>query len=178
MNTPPVTETFARFVAETDYSAISPAAIENAKMHILDVLGVALIGVSTDTAGIALEYCRRLGQSDEASIWGTRLKASASTAAFANGLLGHAIDFDDWDAFIHAGHPTCMVIGAALSLGEASGASGRDLLKAYVFAIEVLTKMAANAPNVQDRGFHSTPVWGSIGATIACASLLKLQPDT
>src|SRR5690348_15056987 len=164
---PPVTDTFARFVGETEYSAISAATIENAKMHILDVLGVALVGVVTDTARIAFDYCKGVGKSDEASIWGTGLRTSASTAALANGLLGHAIDFDDWDAFIHAGHPTCMVIGAALSLGEAIGASGRDLLKAYVFAIEVLTKMAANAPNVQDRGFHSTPVWGSIGATAA-----------
>jgi len=97
-------------------------------------------------------------------------------AAFANGLLGHAIDFDDWDAFIHAGHPTCMVTAAALSLGEVIGSSGSDLLKAYVLGIEVLAKMAANAPNVQDRGFHSTPVWGSIGATVACASLLRLEP--
>src|ERR1051325_528122 len=130
MSTPPVTDTFARFVARTEYSAISPAAIENAKMHILDVLGVALVGVSTDTAAIAFEYCKRTGDSDEASIWGTRLKASAPAAAFTNGLLGHAIDFDDWDAFIHAGHPTCMVVGAALTLGEVIGASGQDLLKA------------------------------------------------
>src|ERR1044071_2425142 len=140
MATPrPVTDAFARFVVETDYSAISHAAIDNAKMHILDVLGVALIGVGTDTASIAIDYCKRLGRSDEASIWGTRIKSAASTAAFANGLLGHAIDFDDWDAFIHAGHPTSMVIGAALSLGEFLGSSGRDLLKAYVLGIEVLT---------------------------------------
>ena len=98
-------------------------------------------------------------------------------AAFANGLLGHAIDFDDWDAFIHAGHPTCMVAAAALSLGEVIGSSGKDLLKAYTLGIEILTKIAANAPNVQDRGFHSTPVLGSIGAAIACASLMRLDPE-
>jgi 2-methylcitrate dehydratase PrpD len=97
-------------------------------------------------------------------------------AAFANGLLGHAIDFDDWDAFIHAGHPTCMVVGAALSLGEVIGSSGKDLLKAYVLGIEVLTKISAAGPNLQDRGFHSTPVLGSLGAAVACASLLKLDP--
>ena len=99
-------------------------------------------------------------------------------AAFANGLsLTYAIDFDDWDAFIHAGHPTCMVAAAALSLGEVIGSSGKDLLKAYTLGIEILTKIAANAPNVQDRGFHSTPVLGSIGAAIACASLLRLDPE-
>jgi len=174
---PPVTDTLARFVSDTDYSTISEITLANAKMHILDTFGAALAGVATDTAAIALDYCRRTGRSDEASIWGTRIKSSAPMAAFANGLLGHAIDFDDWDAYIHAGHPTCMVVGAALSLGEVIGSSGKDLLKAYVLGIEVLTKISAAGPNLQDRGFHSTPVWGSFGATVACASLLQLDPS-
>ena len=174
---PPVTDTLARFVTEADYSTISDKALANAKMHILDTLGAALAGVSTETASIAFDYCKRVGGNDEASIWGTRLRSSVPMAAFANGLLGHAIDFDDWDAFIHAGHPSCMVTAAALSLGAVIGSSGKDLLKTYVLGIECLTKMAANTPNVQDRGFHSTPIWGSIGAAIACASLLRLEPD-
>ena len=122
---PPVTDAFARFVAETDYSTISDHAIANAKMHILDTLGAALAAVSTEAASIAFDYCKRAGRSEESSIWGTRLKASPPMAAFVNGLLGHALDFDDWDAFIHAGHPTCMVAGAALSLGEAETLMGR-----------------------------------------------------
>jgi 2-methylcitrate dehydratase PrpD len=174
---PPVTDTLARFVAEADFSTVSDKVFTNAKMHILDTLGAALVGVSTDTAAIAFDYCKRVGRSDEATIWGTSQKSSAPMAAFANGLLGHAIDFDDWDAFIHAGHPTCMVGAATLTLGEVIGSSGKDILKAYTLGIEVLTKVAANAPNVQDRGFHSTPVLGSIGAAIACASLLRLNPD-
>jgi 2-methylcitrate dehydratase PrpD len=172
---PPVTDIFARFVAETDYSMISDKTLANAKMHILDTLGAALAGVSTETASIAFDYCKSIGRSEESSIWGTPLKSSAPMAAFANGLLGHAIDFDDWDAYVHAGHPTCMVTASALSLGEFLGSTGKDLLKAYVLGIEVLTKMAANAPNIQERGFHSTPVWGSIGAAVACASLVRLD---
>lgn len=172
---PPVTDTIARFVTETDFSAFSAATKANAKLHILDALGVALAGVSTPPAQIALDYCRRLGAAIEASIWGTDAKASVSTAAFANGLFAHALDFDDWDAFIHVGHPTSMLVGAALPLGEHIGASGKDFLKAYALGIEVICKLAANAPNVQDRGFHSTPVFGSLGAAVACASLLKLD---
>ena len=174
---PPVTDTLARFVSDTDYSTISETTVANAKMHILDTFGTALAGVATATASIALDYCRRVGPSDEASIWGTGVKSSAPMAAFANGLLGHAIDFDDWDAFIHAGHPSCMVVGAALSLGEVTGSSGEDFLKAYVLGIEVLTKISAAGPNLQDRGFHSTPVLGSFGAAVACASLLRLDPS-
>lgn len=173
---PPVTDTLARFVTETDFAAISEQARANAKMHILDTLGVALAGVDQPAAAIALDYCRRIGSANEASIWGTRSKASVSTAAFANGLFAHALDFDDWDAFIHVGHPSSMLIGAALPLAECIGASGKDLLKSYVLGIEVICKLSANCPNMQDRGFHSTPVWGSIGATVSCASLLNLEP--
>lgn len=174
---PPVTDTLARFVAETDYSSISERALANTEMHILDTLGVALAAVSTPVATIAFDYCTRTGGASEASVWGTHLKLSVPMAAFANGLLAHALDYDDWDAYIHVGHPTSMLTAAALSLGEFAGASGKDLLKAYVLAIEIIAKIAANAPNVQDRGFHSTPVFGSIGAAVAAASLLKLEPE-
>lgn len=172
---PPVTETLARFVAETDYSGISEKAITNAKMHILDTLGVALVGVSTDAPQIVLDYCQRFGDSREAALWGTRQRSSAPMAAFANGLFAHAIDYDDWEPFIHAGHPSSMVVGAALALAETIGASGKELLKAYAVGIEVLTKIAGACPNLQDRGFHSTPVLGSLGAAVASASLLKLD---
>jgi 2-methylcitrate dehydratase PrpD len=178
MATPaPVTDTFARFVAETDYASISQKALANAKMHVLDTLGVALAAVSTPVASIAFDYCKRTGGGSDGSVWGTHMKLSVPMAAFANGLLAHTLDFDDWDAYIHVGHPTSMLTAAALSLGEVAGASGKDLLKAYVLAIEIITKLAANAPNVQDRGFHSTPVFGSIGAAVACASLLKLESE-
>jgi 2-methylcitrate dehydratase PrpD len=175
MATAPVTDTLARFVVATEIGSISEKTLSNAKLHILDTLGVALAGVATPVAEIALSYCKRLGASSEASIWGTKAKAAVSTAAFANGLLSHALDYDDWDAFIHVGHPSSMIVGAALPLAENIGASGKDLLKAYVLGIEVICKLATHSPNMQDRGFHSTPVFGSLGAAVACASLLKLD---
>ena len=172
---PPVTDTLAQFVTKTEFAAIPEEALANAKMHLLDTLGVALAGTREPVAGIALDYCKRIGPVDESTIWGTKSKAAAPTAAFANGLLSHALDYDDWDAFIHVGHPTSMLLGAGLSIGESTGASGEELLKAYVLGIEVMCKLAANCPNLQDRGFHSTPVWGSLGAAVACASLVKLD---
>ena len=172
---PPVTNTLAQFVTNSEFAAISEKALTNAKMHLLDTLGVALAGTREPVAAIALDYCKRIGPAHESTIWGTKLKAAAPTAAFANGLLAHALDYDDWDAFIHVGHPTSMLLGAGLSIGESTCASGEELLKAYVLGIEVMCKLAANCPNVQDRGFHSTPVWGSLGAAVACASLVKLD---
>jgi len=174
---PPVTDALARFVAEMDFTTISAKTIEQAKLHILDTLGVALAAITTPVAGIGGDYCRASADAPQASIWGHKHKTSLPMAAFANGLLAHALDFDDWDAYIHAGHPSSMLLGAVLTLGENLGASGRELLKAYVAGIEIIAKIAANAPNLQDRGFHSTPVWGSLGAAIAGSSLLRLTPD-
>ena len=41
---PPVTDTLAQFVTQTEFSAISEKAVANAKLHMLDALGVALAG--------------------------------------------------------------------------------------------------------------------------------------
>ena len=174
---PPVTDTLARFVTENDFATISQTACRQAKLHILDTLGVALAGAVTAAAGIATVYSQRVGAAGEATIWGHQAKASVPMAAFANGLQAHALDYDDWDGFIHLGHPSSMIVGAALSLGEHIGASGKDFLQAYTLGIEVAAKLSANGPNIQRRGFHSTPIWGGIGGTVACAKLLKLDTE-
>ncbi|HWO42970.1 MAG TPA: MmgE/PrpD family protein [Candidatus Eisenbacteria bacterium] len=174
---PPVTGILARFVAETDYSNFSEKARENGKLHILDTLGAALAAVSTPTATIAFDYCKAWGGAPEAAVWGTRNRFPAALAAFANGLLGHALDYDDWDAFVHAGHPTSIVAAAAIALGEAKGSTGTEVLASYILGIEVLTRLAGGGPNLQARGFHSTPVLGSLGAAATCARLLRLAPE-
>ena len=55
---PPVTDTLAQFVTQTAFSAISEKAVANAKLHMLDALGVALAGTREPVAAIALNYCK------------------------------------------------------------------------------------------------------------------------
>src|SRR6185503_3699052 len=174
----PVTATLAKFVAETAYTSISANAIKNAKLHILDTLGAALAGYEHPVARIALDYCGYMSGPQEVTIWGSELKTSVPMAAFTNGLLSHAIDYDDWDAVAHVGHPSCTVVAAALSTGEAAGASGMDFLRSYVIAIEVGTQISAACPSgIHSRGFHSTPVYGSLGSVAAASSILKMSAD-
>ena len=173
-----VTATLAKFVAETAYTSISANAIKNAKLHILDTLGAALAGYEHPVAKIALDYCGYMSGPQEVTIWGSELKTSVPMGAFTNGLLSHAIDYDDWDAVAHVGHPSCTVVAAALSTGEAAGASGMDFLRSYVIAIEVGTQISAACPSgIHSRGFHSTPVYGSLGSVAAASSILKMSAD-
>jgi len=174
----PVTDRLAVFIANTDFAAISDKAIENAKLHILDTLGVALAGYEHPVAKIALDYCKYMAGPSEVTVWGSNVKTSVPIAAFTNGILAHAIDYDDWDAIAHVGHPSCMVVASSLSTGEAMGASGKDFLRAYVVGIEIGTQIAAACPNnIHDRGFHSTPIYGSMGAVAAAASMMRLNAD-
>src|SRR5262245_1822372 len=174
---PPVTERFAAFVAETDYSSLTPKAVENAKMHILDTLGVAFAGYEHPVAKIVLDYCRFTGGAPDVTIWGSQEKTSVPGAAFANGLLAHAIDYDDWDAIARVGHPSCQVVASSLTTAEGTGASGKDFLKAYAVGIEIATQIAAACPDIIKRGFHSTPIYGSMGSAAAAASVLRLKAD-
>ena len=173
----PATDRLATFTAGADYSSISRKAIENAKLHILDTLGVALAGYEHPVAKIALDYCKYMGGLPEVTVWGSSLKTSVPMGAFTNGLLAHAIDYDDWDAVAHVGHPSCMVVASSLSTGEALGASGKDFLRAYVLGIEIATQIASACPNIHKRGFHSTPIYGSMGSVAAAANMMRLNAD-
>ncbi|MBI4528956.1 MAG: MmgE/PrpD family protein [Deltaproteobacteria bacterium] len=176
--TPPVTQILSAFIANARYDAISEVAIANAKLHILDTFGVALAGYEHPVAGIALEYCKYMGGPPEVTVWGSGVKASLPAGAFTNGLLAHAIDYDDWDAVGRVGHPSCMVVSSSLSVGEAIGASGEDFLTAYAVGIEVAARIAAGCPtDIHSRGFHSTPIHGSMGSMAAAASMKRLGAD-
>jgi 2-methylcitrate dehydratase PrpD len=173
-----VTSTLAKFITDTPYSAISSGAIQNAKVHILDTFGAAFAGYEHPVASIATEYCKYMEGPKESTIWGSGLKSTVPMAAFTNGVLSHAIDYDDWDAIAHVGHPSCTIVPAALSTGEAIAASGKALLRAYVLAIEVGTQISAACPSgIHGRGFHSTPIFGSLGSVVASACLRNLTAD-
>ncbi|MGB7950459.1 MAG: MmgE/PrpD family protein, partial [Candidatus Binatia bacterium] len=99
---------------------------------------------------------------------------SVPDAALANGVIAHALDYDDCGVKI--GHPSVLVFPALLSLGEHLGSSGKQILSAYILGLEIEGKLALHADFklMQSRLNHQS-WYGSIGATAACAKLLKLD---
>jgi 2-methylcitrate dehydratase PrpD len=168
------TEQVARFVVETRVDTIPREVAAAAKTAILDCLGVALAGSKEEATRICAEQVRIEGARGVASVWGQGFKSSASLAALANGTATHALDFDHG---IYLGQPTSGVIPAALSLGEALSASGRDLLEAYVAGFEATAKIAKSIPEEGRGGWHGAGTLGTLGAALSCAKLLKLDVD-
>ena len=167
------TEKIAKWIIETGYEDIPPDAIRVANESCFDLLGVILAGSTQPVADIIQQYVSDQGGTDEATVLVSGQRSTSSQAAMANGTMGHALDYDDFGGF---GHPTVAIFPALLALGEKTGATGRDLLEAYVVGCEVgLALQHATRYNQMEKGFHATAVIGHIACTAACAKLLGLD---
>ena len=168
------TEKIARFIVDTDYKNLPREVVDKAKRSALDCVGAALAGVAEPVSQTVTGYVTKLGGAAQASVFGAGVKVAVADAALANGSIAHALDYDDCGVKI--GHPSVLVLPAVLSLGEHLGASGQDLLAAYIVGLEVEGKLALHADFklMQARLNHQT-WYGSIGAAAACAKLLKLD---
>ncbi len=170
-----ITHRFASFVVGTDYSALPPAAIDNCKANIIDYIGVALAGTKTEAGRIIMEFAREGRGAGTAGILGGRLRTSPSTAALVNGVLGHALDYDDVNWSLK-GHPTVPLLPALFAVGEERKASGQEIITSYILGYEVEAKIGLGInPEHYDRGWHSTATLGTFGALAGVSKLLGLD---
>jgi 2-methylcitrate dehydratase PrpD len=176
----------AQFVASTTYADIPQEVIDLGKKSILDGFGLAIAGSVAASGPLARTYLKSLGDCrPEATVVGSKMKAPARFAAFANGVGIHADDYDDTQLAVLPDrvyglltHPTAPVLPAALAVAEVGGMSGRDLMLAYHLGVEVECKIAeAIAPRHYEDGFHSTGSIGVFGAAAAAAKLHRMDAD-
>lgn len=151
-------------------------ALEIARQVCLDGLGVMVAGAGEPLGlgRITFDYTRALGGPEEASVIAGGFRTSAFNAAYANGTLGHALDFDN--TWWPLNHPTSPTLPAILALAEKHGSSGRDVLRAIVLAFEVQGRMrVASAAVDAGQGFHKPGVSGLMGAVTGAGLMLGLE---
>ncbi|HEX2825895.1 MAG TPA: MmgE/PrpD family protein [Burkholderiales bacterium] len=169
------TETLARYAAELTWETLPEAVVAEAKRAILDFHGAAIAGSRDAVVDKLLAvYAARAG-APEASLVGRERKADVLSAALINGAAGHALDFDDThaDFFYHGTVPVAPVVWA---LGESLGASGRELLTAFVAGWEVGARIGrAVYPHLYHKGWQGTATVGTFAAAVAAGKLLKLD---
>jgi 2-methylcitrate dehydratase PrpD len=153
------------------------AARARAAVAVLDTLGVTLAGASEPAARIVQKVAASEG-AGSCSVIGTRMTASATGAALANGTAAHALDFDDM-CFVSLAHPSAPLVAAALAAAETDGSAGRALLDAYVVGFELEGRLGrVMNPRHYQRGWHCTSTLGTIGAAAVASRLLHLDPST
>lgn len=170
-------EKIASFVVNFDPCVIRPELSHVAARAIYDTLICAVAGEAEPASKLSLKYAQGHTGPRMASAWATGDCLSIEMAALVNGTTAHALDFDDVSSPLR-GHPTVAIIPALLALGESIGAQGREVINAYVVGFEVTLRLArAMVDDHYAKGWHSTSSVASIGATAACAYLLKLSHE-
>jgi 2-methylcitrate dehydratase PrpD len=112
----------------------------------------------------------------KATVKAARGWGEVPSGAMVGGVAAHALDYDD-NFHPQAGHATAVLAPALFALAGARGASGHQVLDAYIVGLEVLARVGEGVNLVHyQRGWHSTSTLGAIGAAAACARLLGLRP--
>lgn len=171
-----LTSDLAHLVVETRYADVPEAALEIARQVCLDGLGVMVAGAREPlgVGRISIEYTRRLGGTPEATVIAGGFKSNVLNAAYANGTMCHALDYDN--TWWPLNHPTSPTLPAILALAERGGLAGRDVLLAIVLAFEVQGRLRLASSRVEaGSGFHKPGVSGTIGAVTGAGKLIGLD---
>jgi 2-methylcitrate dehydratase PrpD len=172
-----ITAELADFIERTQISQIPESTVQKAKTLVIDLLGVATGGSKEEAARIVQGLIEEQGLKGNATVIGSAYKSNPTWSALANGIAGHALDYDDVSQPMY-GHPTVAVLPAALALGEVLDVDGSKLLESYIIGVEVAVKLSRGMnPAHYEHGWHATCTLGSIGAAAASAKLLGLTGE-
>lgn len=163
-----VTASFANWITSTDYEGIPPKGIDNVKRSLLDWIGCALAGSTRRPARIIVEHTREEGGTAQARLIASGVRTTSTNAAFANGVMGHLEDFDDSGA-----HPASYLTPTVLALGEELRLPGKQILASWAIGYDISAHIAAGLH--PDRAWHTTAIYGTIGATAAACKLMGLD---
>ncbi|MCA3347001.1 MAG: MmgE/PrpD family protein [Roseomonas sp.] len=171
------TQILGRFVTESRFEALPEALRHEGRRSILNHVGCAL-GVARDPAVItALEIMREASGKPSASVLGQRDRLGVMEAAFVNAIASNLLDYDDTHLNTVI-HPSAPVAPVAFALGEELGASGAEVLHAFLLGGEIACRIGnAVSPGHYARGWHITASCGVFGAAAAAARLMRLSVE-
>ena len=171
------TRLLARHAASLRYEALPAALVALIKQCVLDTLGVT-IGASglAPEAKLVADYVTEMGGKPESTLLGFGGKAPAPWAAFANGSLGHMLDYDDVGA---GGHVSIATVPVAFAIAEKLGrVSGRDLITAIAVGTDLHTRLNAGI-HIPDwtitEGWFPTQLFGFMSGAATAGRLMGLD---
>jgi 2-methylcitrate dehydratase PrpD len=136
-----LTRHLAEFAATLSFEHVPSDVVRLAKALVLDTLGTTLAATTLgEGCGEVVAVMQRLGGPPESTIFGHTPKVAAPNAAFANGALAHALNYDAVGA--ETGHTGVAAFAAPFAVAEAAGpTSGERFLTAVVVAAEVTARL-------------------------------------
>lgn len=170
------TADLVELVRSVRYDELGTVELGTARDVCVDGVGVTIAGF-TEPLGLGrlvVDYVRDAGGNPQASVIAGGFRTSIANAAFANGTMAHALDFDN--TWYPMNHPTSPTLPAILALAEHLRLPGRRVLEAVVAAFEVQARLRMACTGLHTgQGFHKPGTTGIMGATAAAIKLLDLD---
>lgn len=175
-----VTETLADWLVARRWEHFPPAVHRKALDVVYDSIG-AMVACSRLPEIVAIvRFVRRIGGCAECTVIGHLERTSVVNAAMANGAMAHGDEVDPVHLKSVGGHVAAGVVPAALAVGEWTGASGADLLRAVILGYEVGGRLMTIFYRERDyltRRFYPTAVVGAVSAAVTAGALLGLDRE-
>ena len=166
-------ETLSNYATTLAYEDLPDETVHLVKRFIIDTLGCAIGGYSSEPARVAREMAGMVSSTHPVTVMGSGQQSSLDLASFANGVAIRYLDFNDGYTSSESGHPSDS-IAASLSATEAAGGSGKTLILSTVLAYEVFCRLC-DMVDIKPRFDHVTV--GGTASTLAAARALGLSPD-
>lgn len=170
--------TLAENVVRVTYADLNALAVDMTKRDILDVLGVATAGsVALGVAEVAGLF-KEWGGKKESTVIGYGCMLPSISAALVNGMMSHALDYDDGHdkSMVHA---AASVVPAAFAVAQRVGSvSGKEFITAVALGVDLMSRMALGAKtNLRVAGWVYSSIFGYFGAAAAAGKLLRLDKE-
>ena len=172
-----ISERLADFTARLSLDRVPGPVALRAKHLLLDSIGCAFAARNEPFAGRIAGSIAKLAGEGPRRVVGLPQRLPLRDAAVVNGMLMHGLDYDDThaDGVIHL---TVSTFPAALGTAAQLGASGAELLAAYIAGVEAGARIAAVVKSgLHQVGFHPTGVVGAFAASLVAGRLMKLSPQ-
>jgi len=165
----------AEFTVGFQLDAVPTKALENAKIAILDCLGVAVLATRQEIGIILLNFARNSVGTGPCTIWGTALKTTPRDAALINGTLAHGLDYDDRN------HSSTYTLAASFAAAEAWDLSGTKMMAGFIAGREIrsaldgLFSKRSSGIGPGAKGWHSNGILGPVAAACSVSKILDLS---
>ncbi len=168
----------ADVVQDLNYENLSQEVVDNAKLHIMDSLGVALhASTLRPLFDPLIKIMKEWGGEGAASVFGEKSGFPSRYAAFLNSTIMTASAYQETHR-ASVGHPCSPVLTTALAVGEEESANGKDFISAVVAGYEIFVRICtAVNPSLLSRGIQTTGAIAPFGAAVACGKLIGLNKE-
>ncbi|MFC1970427.1 MmgE/PrpD family protein [Chloroflexota bacterium] len=176
-----ITERLVDSTLKTSFADLPKEVVDKIKQMLLDSIGCALAGATVDRGKLAIELVKEFGGNPQASIIGSH-HTSYALAAFANGELINALDYDYVGPV--APHICPYVTSPCLAIAEHVHASGKELILSLALAHEIggrfITSIAQKKISKEEPPYYEewpryTHAYTVFGGVAGACKLLRLD---